>query len=88
MRGREEYSDMLDVSRENTREVVELKRKRQQTRLALKRGRHDYEQGERTENARLFASGDLQQEVDDAETAYGARKQSGVAMFLGPRMGD
>ena len=88
VRGREEYSDMLDVSRENTMEVVELNRKRQQTRLALKRGRHDYEQGERTENARLFASGDLQQEVDDAETAYGARKQSGVAMFLGPRMGD
>ena len=83
-----EYRVMLDVSQEKTEEVVELKRKRQQTRLALKRGRHDYEQDERTENARLFASGDLQQAVDDAETAYGARKQSGVAMFLGPRMGD
>ena len=79
---------MLDVSQAKTKEVATLKRKRHETRLALKRGRHDYEENLRTDKARLFATGDLQQEVEDAETAYGARKQVGVAMFLGPRMGE
>ena len=83
-----EYRVMLDVSQEKTEEVATLKRKRHETRLALKRGRHDYEENLRTDKARLFATGDLQQEVEDAETAYGARKQVGVAMFLGPRMGE
>lgn len=38
--------------------------------------------------ARLYENGDLEQEVRDAEAAYGPRKQEGVAMFLGPRMGE
>jgi hypothetical protein len=83
-----EYRVMLDVSREKTEEVATLKRKRHETRLALKRGRHDYDDNLKTRQAYSFARGDLQQEVDDAETAYGARKQVGVAWFLGPRMGE
>ena len=79
---------MLDVSQEKTEEVATLKRKRHETRLALKRGRHDYDDNLKTRQAYSFARGDLQQEVDDAETAYGARKQVGVAWFLGPRMGE
>ena len=37
-----EYNEMVRVSMKKTEEVVELKRKRQQARLMLERGRHDY----------------------------------------------
>ena len=41
-----------------------------------------------TKLARLYANGDLEREVRNAETAYGRSKQFGVAMFLEPRMAD
>ena len=83
-----EYGEMVRVSAKKTEEVTELKRKRDHARLALKRGKHEHSQGAKTELSRRYANGDLDQEVRDTEVAYGPRKHRGVAVFLGPRMGE
>ncbi len=57
--------------------------------MAVKRGRLDYQEHANTEMARKFLNGDLQKDLQDAEAAYGDRKNNtGVAMYLEQRMGD
>ena len=50
--------------------------------------RREFQQNANTEIARRYANGELQQEQEDAEAAYGKRHMTGAAVFLGPRMGE
>ena len=70
------YAEMVSVSEKKTDEVKDLKRQRNQARLAVKRGRRSDESQALIDNE------------TEAASRYGSRKQKGVAAFLGPRMGD
>ena len=79
-----EYHDMLRDSAKKTEEEAQLKRKCHQSRLAVKRGRHDHEHGLNTQLASQYANGQLQQQLLDAERAYGRKKHAGTAALLVP----
>ena len=74
-----EYQDMLRDSAKKTEEEAQLKRKCHQSRLAVKRGRHDHEHGLNTQLASQYANGQLQQQLLDAERSYGRKKHAGTA---------
>ena len=71
-----------------TEEVRELNKNRDYARLALKRGKREYERNLDSYLAEEYASGTLDVQCIQAEQAYGDRKTSGVAVFMGARMGD
>ena len=83
-----EYKKMKASSEKNKAEQLELKRKRDSARLAVKRGKYDWDHYNTTELYYQYEQGVLQEEVEKAEAAYGERKLPGVAHYLGPRMGD
>jgi len=83
-----EYEQMKATSAKKTEEVIELKRKRDSARLAVKRGKYDYDRWDTTKLAHLYKQGVLQEELEKAEAAFGSRTSPGVAHYLGPRMGD
>ena len=76
------YAKMVEVSEKKSEEVARLKRDRDKARLAVKRGKREYEQKAQTSLAKLYASGDLLLKQELAETAYGYRKSSGVGASL------
>ena len=69
-------------------EVCELKRKRDQARVNVKRGKREWERRKRAELAEMYESGDLENERERAEQAYGDRSVQGLTNYLGPRMGE
>ena len=79
-----EYQDMLRDSAKKTEEEAQLKRKCHQSRLAVKRGKHDHEHGLNTQLASRYANGQLQQQLMDAERAYGRKNHAGTAVLLVP----
>ena len=79
---------MMRVSRTKTEEVIELKRKHDSARLAVKRGRQDYQQNVNLDLRIRYLSGALEETQEEAEAAYAKRKVVRVAMRLGPRMGE
>ena len=50
---------MVEISQKKTDEVTEMKKSRDNARLALKRGRWEYEMCKQTELAKKYQSGDL-----------------------------
>ena len=84
-----EYEKMTATSTKKTEAVLELKRKRETARLAVKRGKYDWDHwNQGTKFYRSYENGKLQEELEAAEAACGARNSPGVAHYLGPRMGD
>ena len=81
----DEYKHMVEISQKKTDKVTEMKKSRDKARLALKRGRWEYEMCKQTELAKKYHSGDLQTECLDAVRKYGHRKMVGVISYLGPR---
>ena len=75
---------MVEISQKKTDEVTEMKKSRDKARLALKRGRWEYEMCKHTELAEKYQSGDLRTECEEAERKYGHRKMVGVHYYLGP----
>ena len=76
-----EYAEMFAVSKKKTDEVKDLKRQRNQARLAVKRGR-------RSDESQALIDSWVWFKETEAASRYGYRKQKGVAYFLGPRMGE
>ena len=74
---------MVEVSQKKTDEVIEMKKTRDKARMALKRGRADWQMGISSELAYRYDAGELEAECDEAERQYGHRKMLGVAACLG-----
>ena len=85
-----EYERMLDVSKKKSEELRDLKRKRDQARVLCKRGKRDLDSRKHTTLAQMYESGKLIDDKLEAEKAYGDRAThgQGLALFLGPRMGE
>ena len=82
-----EYRRMLEPSKKSL-EVSELKRKRDQARVNVKRGEREWANWKRTKLAAMCESGELDNEQERAEKPYGDRTVQGLAHYLGPRMGE
>ena len=76
-----EYEEMVSVSKKKTDEVKDLKRQRNQARLAVKRGK-------RSDESQALIDSWVWFKETDAASRYGSMKQKGVAVFLGPRRGE
>ena len=83
-----EYQEMLLASTKKSDQDKELKRKRDEARLNLNRGKADSEKKVKTRLAHLYEAGVLVDEYMEAQEAWTRSKQKGVALFLGPRMGE
>ena len=66
----DEYKHMVEISQKKTDEVTEMKKSRDKARLALKRGRWEYEMCKHTELSEKYQSGDLRTECEEAERKY------------------
>ena len=80
----QDYKDMVRDSAKKTEADSKLKRQCHQVRLAVKRGRHDHENGVQSELAQKYASGQLQRELMQAEGAYTRKKHTGLVTLLKP----
>ena len=83
-----EYERMRAVSAKKTSELVGLKRKRDAARLRLRKGRGQHDRGEQTKLAKLYRSGVLGKEQEQAELAFGDRKLPSLGDLVGPPMGE
>ena len=79
---------MLETSKKKSLEVCELKRKRDQARVNVKRGKREWANWKRTKLAAMCESGELDNEQERAERAYGDRTVQGLTNYLGVRMGE
>lgn len=73
---------MVSDSRKKTEEEVELKRKCHQSRLAVKRGKHDHEHSLDSKLAQQYVDGSLQGLLVHAERDYSRKKRTCVAILL------
>ena len=62
--------------------MAELKRKYQQARLAIKRGKFDVENSDNTKLAKKYSNGELARELSKAKRAYGRKKHTGLGTLL------
>ena len=76
------------MSEKKSEEEKELKRKRDQARVKLNRGKQESEEHKDTNLAKLYDSGVLIDEHARAHEQWNRTRQQGVAMFLGLRMGE
>ena len=83
-----EYQDMLAASAKKSDDEKELKRKRDEARVQLNRGKAASVNGKLWRLAAMYDSGELQDRYEEAEKNWSRVKQSGVAVLLGPRMGE
>ena len=83
-----EYQEMLAASAKKSDDDKELKRKRDDSRVQLNRGKAEFEKRKPSMLAKRYESGELQDLYEEAERHWSRAKQSGVALLLGPRMGE
>ena len=79
-----EYFDMVRDSAKKSAQESTNRRLYHQTRLAFKRGKHDYENHVKSDLAHKYASGQLENRLMRAEGDYLRKKQSGLATLLKP----
>ena len=83
-----EYQAMVKASAKKSGEDKELKRKRDESRVNLSRGKADSEAKKQTRLAEKYRSGELQDCFNAAEAKWDRVRQKGLAVLLGPRMGE
>ena len=84
VRSSSEYMEIKNMCSQKSKEVTELKRKRDSSRLAAKRGQKEFERNPKSKLGAQWASGELQRQRAEAEEAYGDRRTAGVAVLLQP----
>ena len=77
---------MLRQSEKRTEERTQLKRKRDEARVNLRRGKRDLDESRDTDLAAKYSSGELAQECKALEAEYNTTKLEGVARFIGDRV--
>ena len=79
-----ENAEIVRVSSKKTEELKELKRKRDSTRYAARRGKREHDRDPNSKLGALWESGKLERQRIEAEEAYGRRRTAGVAVLLLP----
>ena len=78
----DEYNDMRELSKRKSEEDARLKWERDTARKHLRRGRSDYYEGHSSWAADGYADGTLRKIADEADAAFGYRKQVGLEPLL------
>jgi len=79
------YQNLVEQSKKRSEEAMELKRKRDDVRFQLRRGKRHDEAQQDTELAKKYRTGELADICEAAEADYTTRKLQGVARAIGSR---
>ena len=79
------YQNLVEQSKKRSEEAMELKRKRDDVRFQLRRGKRHDEAQQDTELAKKYRTGELADICEAAEADYTTRKLQGVAQAIGSR---
>ena len=80
------YLEMRRQSAPRTEERTELKRRRNEARLNLRRGKRHHDERKDIDLARTYARGELTEEWQALELQYNTRRLQGMAELIGYRV--